>query len=46
MLPAFGEQGITVTTLGRGAGDRSPYRPAELEQVSELAAATRTSCSP
>jgi glycosyltransferase involved in cell wall biosynthesis len=30
--------GLTVTTLGRGAGDRSPYRPAELARLSELAA--------
>jgi len=30
-------QGMTVTTLGRGAGDRAPYAAAELERVSELA---------
>jgi glycosyltransferase involved in cell wall biosynthesis len=30
--------GLAVSTLGRGSGDRSPYRPAELARLSELAA--------
>lgn len=33
-------QGLAVTTLGRGADDRSPYTACEIERVSELAAQT------